>query len=225
MIIKIYFKSKNQENNIIIPFSNQKELNSFIYRTLGDNNHYHDSFSDYSISGIQGGEKYDNKNIIFTNGKEPFIQVSSENNNFINDLLIGISQNKYTFFNLVVSRTEFLDFNINKYFDTIVTLSPVIVKDKIGRKISIDNENFLSLLKENCIKKLAHKGIIDNTFDIFIRHPEKSKQKMVMVGNVFNICTKISLYVYGKPATRKTLYNLGLGGSTGSGFGAVTVYN
>ena len=225
MIVKIYFDSLNQEDNIIIPFNNQKELNSFIYRTLGDNNSYHDSFSDYSISGLQGGKKYDDKNIIFTNSKKPYVQVSSENSKFINDLLIGLSKNKYTFFGLVFSRTEFMDYNVNKRFDTIITLSPVIVKDRTGRKISINDENFLSLLKENCIKKLKHKGIVDDTFDIIIRHPEKARQKMIMVGNIFNICSKISLYVYGKPSTRKTLYNLGLGGSTGSGFGSVMLYN
>ena len=61
MIINIYFtKQNNNQKEIIIPFKNQKELNSFMYRTLGDNNIYHDRFSDYSISSIQVGNKLNN---------------------------------------------------------------------------------------------------------------------------------------------------------------------
>ena len=140
-------------------------------------------------------------------------------------MINGLNKKEYTFFGLVFDRIEFKDFNVNKRYDTILTISPVIVKDKHGKKISIDNKDFLYYLKKNCIEKLKHNGIEDETFDIYFRHQEKAKQKMIMVGDVFNICSVISLYVYGKPTTRKKLYNLGLGGSTGSGFGAVKVFS
>ena len=226
MLLKIYFKPTKiyNGNKIILPFNNQKELNSFIYKTLGDNNSYHDSFSDYSISSIQGGRMYDKKHIIFDKS-QPYIQVASENNQFIGDLINGLNKREYMFFNLEFEKIEFLSFNINSRFDTILTISPVIVKDENGKKISIDNKDFISYLKKNCIEKLRHKGIVDETFDISLRHSEKAKQKMIMVGDIFNISSIISLYVYGKPKSRETLYNLGLGGSTGSGFGAIKVYD
>lgn len=226
MILKVYFKLAEgcTDNKIIIPFNNQKELNSFIYRTLGDNNPYHDRFSDYSISSIQGGRMHDKDNLIFDK-VNPYIQVASENMKFIGDLINGLSKKEYTYFNLQFDRVEFLDFAVNNRFDVIFTISPVIVKNENGIKVSVTDDNFLSLLKKNCIDKLRHKGIEDDTFDLVIRHKEKAKQKMIMVGDIFNICSQVSFYVCGKPNTRKTLYNLGLGGSTGSGFGAVKVYN
>lgn len=224
MILKVFFKPAEEGlNDIILPFNNQKEMNSFIYRTLGDNNRYHDGFSNYSISSIQGGKMFDESHIIFK--ESPYIQVASQDMDFINCLISGLEKRKYTFFGLQYERLEINDFNVNRRFDTILTISPVIVKDSITRrKISIDNKNFVTELKKNCVEKLRHKGIEDSTFDIVLRHPEKAKQKLIMVGDIFNICTNVSLYVYGKPNTRKALYNLGIGGSTGSGFGAVKIY-
>lgn len=221
MYFKIFFKNPNG-GDVIIPIKNQKELNSFIYKTLGDNNIYHDSFSDYSISSIQGGKLYDKEHLIFED--KPYIVVASENTVFIETLINNLKERKYTFFDLTYDTYDVFSYNVNPRFDTIITISPILLKHK-GKKISIDNENFLPLLKENCIKKLKHVGINDKTFDLTIRHPEKAKTKMIMVGDVFNICTMVSLYVTGKPKTRLTLYHLGLGGSTGSGFGAVKVFN
>lgn len=217
MIIKAYF----DKQDVIIPISCQKELNSFIYKTLGDNNKYHDSFSDYSISSIQGGKLFEKNKLKFNS--LPYIIITSLNNEFISDMINGLQNKKYDFFGMKFHKFELSDFKPNKYFDIINTISPVIVKYN-NRKISIDNENFISALKENCIKKLKYKGIEDNTFDIEIRHKEKSKTKLIKVGSIFNICTNISLYVHGTIESRITLYNMGLGGSTGSGFGTVKMY-
>lgn len=222
MILKIYFKPMYDGKQIIIPFNNQKEMNSFIYRTLGDNNKFHDKFSDYAISSIQGGVKYDDKNIIFN--EQPYIRVTSKNEEFLITLLNNIKLKKYSFFNLIYDRCEFKTFNLNSKYDKIITVSPIIIKHN-KRKISVDNPNFLSELKKNCIAKLKHCGIEDNTFDIKIRNIEKAKKKLIQVGDVFNISTMISLIVFGKKETRDTLYHLGLGGSTGSGFGSIKLYD
>lgn len=222
MIIKIYFKSKNgDKTDMIIPFNNQSEMNSYIYRTLGDNNKFHDSFSEYSISSIQGGKKYDNKHIIFN--EEPYIVVASKNEEFLTTLLTNIELRKYSFFNLIYSRCEFNTFPLKPEYDMILTISPILLKVN-NRKITIDNPNYINFLKEHCIKKLKHCNIDDDTFDIKFRHFEKAKKKMIMVGKTFNVATMASFYVFGKKKTRETLYHMGLGGSTGSGFGSIKVY-
>lgn len=223
MILKIFFKPiDDSTNDIIIPFSNQKEMNSFIYRTLGDNNKYHDTFSDYSISSIQGGVKYDTKHIIFNT--QPYIMVASQNEEFITTLLTNLEKNEFTFFNLKYARCEFKMFKLNEKYDKIITISPIIIKHD-NRKISFDNPFFLDELKKNCLEKLRHIGINDETFNVEIRNIEKAKTKLIYVGDVFNISSMISLVVYGKKETRNALYHLGIGGSTGSGFGSIKVYD
>ena len=83
MILKIIFSKP--ENGMRI--DNQHYINGFIHKCLGKNNKYHNSFSDYAISSLQGG-KLCNGRLVFN--ENPYILVSSENSNFINDLMAGI---------------------------------------------------------------------------------------------------------------------------------------
>ena len=66
---------------------------------------------------------------------------------------------------------------------------------------------------------------MDPTFKMEIINPHKAKSKCIWVGKVFNPCSNVRLRIYGKKKTRETLYNMGLGGSTGSGFGSVKLYS
>lgn len=217
MILKIIFSIP--ANGLSI--NNQHYVNGFIHKCLGENNKYHDSFSDYAISSVQGG-KLNNGKLTFNDN--PYILISSENTEFINELMQGILTTNADIEGIKFSRFDFSDYNIHDYYDKIVTLSPILIKDKSGMKLSFKDEKFLEVLTSNCIKKLKHAGITDNSFKIEIRNIEKAKVKKIMVGDVFNICSLISLIIYGKPKTRKTLYNMGIGNSCGCGFGTIKIY-
>lgn len=224
LVIKIYFKPTNGSDKVVLPFNTQKELNSFLHKTIGVNNKWHDAFSNYSISGIQGGKMLDPGSIIFKDTM-PYIQFTTLDTELMEVLLTNLSKKEHTFYNLEYDRVEFQSRNIEKYYDNVQTISPLLLVDKTGRKITFKDEHFIETLKKNCIDKLAHFGINDDTFDIVLRNPEKSKTKLVFVGNISNLCTYSSFKVYGKKETRETIYALGLGKSTGSGFGAVMTYS
>ena len=117
------------------------------------------------------------------------------------------------------------DFIVNTHFDNIVTISPIIVKSKNGRKITFKDSEWLDRLTQNCVNKLHHLNIVDPTFKMEVVNPHKAKEKCVWVGDIFNVCSNVRLKVFGRPKTREALYNLGLGGSTGSGFGSVKIYS
>lgn len=218
MIVKVIFTMPKNG----IPIRNQAGLNSYIHHCLGSNNKYHDSFSDYAISSIQGGKLQDNGILMFSDN--PYIQISSENVNFITDIMQGIQKTNILLFDMKFQRFEISNFNVGEYCDTIQTLSPILLKDKNDRKITIEDDNWLELLIAKCKSKLAHKGIVDDSFNIVIRNREKSKKRSVFVGNTFNFCTYTSLKIYGQKKTRETLYNMGLGQSTGCGFGSIFIY-
>lgn len=220
MRFKIYFNLSKDKNENIIPFINQKELNKFIYRTLGDGNKYHDAFSDYSISSIQGGKFFDKNHIIFLN--RPYIYVSSKNIDFLTTLTDNIEKRKYNFFNHYFDEIEIENFRLNEYCDKVNTLSPILLK-RNDIKITFHDENFIESLKDNCVAKLKHFNIFDNSFNIEMINVDKAKKKLIVVGNTFNICSMIRMKIYGKRKTREILYDLGLGNSTGCGFGAVEV--
>ena len=71
---------------------------------------------------------------------------------------------------------------------------------------------------------LKHCDIEEETFKMELIKPERCKKKNVWVGDVFNPISSVRLRVYGRKETREALYNLGIGNSTGSGFGAVKIY-
>lgn len=222
MVIRIYFEKTNKT----IPFNNQHQMNGFIYTMLGDNaGKYHDSFSGYSVSSIQGGRMSSDKSgLIFEN--EPYINFTSDDMNvckdFVSAIINAIDNKSADFFGLYPVRFETYDFPCGKKFDVVKTISPILLK-KNGRKLTIRDDNWLEELTENCKNKLRHNGIEDNTFKIVIGNKEAVKNKMVNVGKVFNPCTEAVFTVYGKENTRRKLYNMGLGNSTGTGFGAVKI--
>lgn len=218
MIIKVIFTNPINNN---IPIVNQKELNSYIHKCIGVNNKYHNTFSDYSISSIQGG-KFNNNMLSFENST-PYIVITSEDLNFISTIMTGIQNSNHTFFNMKFSRFEISDFVVGEYCDTIMTISPILLK-KNGYKLTFKHEKWVDLLTEQLKDKLKHKGITDDTLRIEIRNPHRGKEKNIWVGDVFNPCSYVSLKVYGKKETRIILYNMGFGNSTGSGFGTIKVY-
>lgn len=224
MIIKINFTKSNQS----IPVSNQKELNSYIHKCVGKNNKFHDAYSNYCISSLQGG-KLDKETGGLSFQNDPYIlfTMHDKNTEFAELFLNGVMKDNNTLFGMHYKNIEYLDFNVNENYDIIYCASPILLKTKKDGKdikISVKDDGFIDKLKENCVEKLKYCGIEDTTFDIELRNKDNAKVKKIMVGNIFNICSMASFVVRGNKNTRKTLYNLGLGNSTGSGFGMVQLY-
>lgn len=208
-----------------VPVNNQHYLNGFIHESFGENNPYHDTFSNYSISSLQGGKLNDDRKTLNFLNDNPHFFISG-NEDFLMFAINAFITSKASMFGMKFhSIGAFDDFKINKYFDDVITISPIIVKNSDNRKITVDDNDFLNCLTLNCKKKLEYCGIIDPTFKLEIVNLHKAKSKCIWVNNVFNPCSNVRLRVYGKKKTRKTLYNMGLGGSTGSGFGSVKIYS
>lgn len=209
----------------VVPVNNQHFLNGFIHESFGNNNPYHDSFSNYSISSLQGGKLNEDKKTLNFKDSNPYFFVSG-NEDFLIFAVNAFITSKASMFGMKFESVGAFDnFDIKKYFDDVITISPIIVKNSDNRKITVNDELFLPCLYKNCLDKLSHVGINDPTFKLEIINPHKAKSKCVWVGNVFNPCSNVRLRVYGKKKTRETLYNMGFGGSTGSGFGSIKIYS
>lgn len=218
MILKIILTKPN----VNIPVNNQHYVNGFFHKVLGENNKWHDTFSEYAISSLQGGT-FNNGYLTFK--KEPYFIISSENPEFIDTVMDNITKVDANIFGMVFKGMKIQDYLVNKYFDKVITISPILLKEKsTNRHVTVQDSDFIDVLTKNCVNKLRHEGIEDKSFKIEIRNPEKAKKKKITVGKVENICSMVSLVVYGKKETRNTLYNLGLGHSTGCGFGTIKIY-
>lgn len=221
MRIRVFFEKKD----ITIPFNNQHTMNGFVYSVLKNPAKYHDSFSNYSISSIQGTHITDDRKALYFH-TQPYIDITSDNIGFITDFVNGlcesISSGKENFFGLRPQNFISVNMVLGPEYDLVKTSSPIIIKNKEGWKLTCDDENWEAALNKHCKLKLQHEGISDPTFRIEVL---KASKKLINVGETFNPSTNALMIVRGKKETREKLYNLGIGNSTGSGFGSVEILN
>ena len=227
MKIKLNIDTKGKA--IEIPINKCYELTvSCLHNILGNNNEYHDKFSNYSLSPVRGGKLDIDRQMLCFNEGSPYFYLSSPDDNFIHNVWSKVHFNNGNFeimgFPVVCEGLmAFQDFRCHHQYDKIKTESPILLKVN-GNLITVKDEGFMDALENNCKQKLLHQGINDPSFKIELISPELSKQKLVTYKEKKIATSQIRLKVWGKKKTRKELFELGLGKSTGCGFGCVSIY-
>ena len=221
MRIKVLLSGTNNE----LPINNQHIVNSFIHRSIGKDNKYHNTKNDYSISSLQGGKWIkDTGNISLKNGG--YILITSLNKEFLDSIMLGLYTTPF-YGDIKVSGLEFIDevfFNGWNYF---VTLSPFIIKKYSSKKEygfnTLDDDNFELLVKDYLINKLVkiNSKLDLSDFNVVIPKHNNHKTVKVMVKNVKNIANSCHINIYTNKKVAELLYNIGIGQSTGCGFGTI----
>lgn len=217
---------KFSKNESLVPINNQSYVNYYIHKCLGENNEFHNSKNDYSISHLYGGKlTEDKKHLSFENGG--MIVVSSKNTLFLDKIIDGIINNPYL--NWGMKYKEII--NINESFCTgwnhFATLSPFIIKKYSDKKTysfaTINESDFVDIVKNHTIKKLnaMFPGIDLSNFMIRINNNPSHKTKLIKVKNVKNIANQCHVSIFCDKKVAEEIYNMGLGQSTGSGFGTI----
>lgn len=207
-----------------ISVNNQHLVNSYIHRLLGNNNKYHDVKSNYCVSPLCGGKLTPEKTLLFD--KNPYIIVSSQDLEFLNTLMVGLMNEKIfccgsEFLKSTIIQEEFYN-GWNHFF----TLSPVLLKQQNkGERvkfITINDKNYVDLLKQQIVNKLEK---IDSNLDLsdfeIVIDDKGKKMRKVLVKNVINHASSFKISIKTNKIVAEKLYNLGLGQSTGSGFGCI----
>lgn len=223
MRIKINFKGSNTayENN------NLKQVKGwFEDNAIGRHNDMHDKFSNYSLSPMMGGKrngKYisypDGGYVYFTTMDIELINMVS-NNLFCNCKGSKVGDLEYKWFESVP------DFHIHSDFDLVRTMSPVLMRMKDKSYMTVKDEKFIDELLSRSKRKLIKAGLNENkvnTLNMSMFHPENASTVNMQYNGIPNIGSKVMLVVTGDKHVRETLYSMGLGMSTGCGFGTVTV--
>lgn len=202
-------------------------VNGFIYKCLGENNKWHDSFSPYCISQMQGGVLDATTGLIqYPDGGYLIISVDKDETEFITALINGLINmtGKY----LQTMRYEgFSSYSVNEHDKFDITRINCVRLMNGDKAVTCNDDNFLSLLREHTVKKLKRCGVSDNDaesikFEPF--HKEKWRVKYVKLKNyneypVVTPASNIMIVVKGNRAARKKILALGYGQSTGCGFG------
>ena len=211
--------SKNKE---LIPFNYQSFLTGTLHKWMGKENIEHGKVSLYSFSWLQNVDMTD-KGIDLKRGSYFFI--SAYEDALIKMIIKSIRVDPAVCFGSYVSAIDIEETPIFSNIQHFSIASPVFIQRFDGEKshhISFDNENVSVYLTETMQRKLALAGLpTDNVNVSFDRNYHNPRTKVITykgIGNRVNICPVI---VEGTPEQVAFAWNVGVGNSTGIGFGAL----
>mgnify|MGYP000881413796 CR=1 FL=1 len=223
MRVKIKFKGENGN----VPFNTQAAVNSYIHDCLGRNNEFHDRPSNYSLTSLQGGRVNDAKTGLSFKD-DAFLIVSSQDADFIGKLLMGVMSHREFSYGMSLLDVEQVSEEMHEGWNHLTTITPILLKRGYKQKgpddyVKVTDADFAQRLKEHLVRKLSK---IDPTLDLSgveVSVPDRpfNKVRRVMIKNIPNYASNCWVSIRCSKKVATMIYHLGLGQSTGSGFGTV----
>lgn len=217
--MRLHFKIKTSRK--ALPFDHLPLLTGTIHKWIGRNNE-HGDVSLYSFSQLEGG-KASPHGLVFENGTYFFF--SSHHPDLIKRIIAGVQADPNMFNDLSVFEMiiqEDPDLNDKEQF---AIGSPIFIKRKIDDKIEhilFDDPRANTYLMETLQTKMRKAGLTDDSLNIqFDTNYNKAGTKKITYNGVQNRASWCPVIIQGKPETKLFAWNVGLGNSTGIGFGAI----
>ena len=217
--MRLYLKLKSLGKPF--PFNYQPQLTGAIHKWLCKNE-WHDTTSLYSFSWLNGGRK-SGQNLVFEDYTS--FEISAHNAEFIKAIIDGIQADPVLKFGLTVTDIIIKETPVFSNKEIMFVSSPVLVKRTIDDKevhYIYDNDECTNLLTETLQTKLRKAGLADTNVKVsFLSNYPDAKTKLIYynnIGNKVNICPII---LEGTPEQIGFAWNVGIGNSTGIGFGAL----
>ena len=214
------------KNNTPVPVKNQSFINYYIHKCLGKDNKYHNAKNDYAVSTLYAGKLNDDKKTLsFENGG--YIVVTSLNDEFINTLVSGVMANKQLNWGMEFERFDFIKEKFYNGWNHFATLSPFIIKKNTDKKnydfAVLTDDDFVSVVKNHTVNKLRaiYKNINLDDFDVKIVDHPSHKVKPLWLRNCVNQANQCQVSFFCSANVAEKIYNLGIGQSTGAGFGTI----
>lgn len=225
--IKLYFYGSDQ----IVPFDYKEILLSFLHnKILGKDNKYHNDISLYSTSPLFNSKTIPNKGLTFKTGAIWYIR--TPDCDIAKDFYIKSKNaaNSELGYGLVLKNVEFKVDEFNNETSLNVGVSQIYLgqnphSTKKDHLIS-EHENELTsgFMKRTIITKAKKMNIIinENDFNIEFDRTKPLKIKQNIIGKNMVFCTSGNVNITAnKPEIIPLCYGLGIGLSTGSGFGFI----
>ena len=218
--MRLYLKlSKNKQ---IVSFDYQANLVGTLHKWLGKND-LHDEVSLYSMSWLAGNSKSHDKGLTFPNGADWFI--SAPNEKFIKNILRGVLEDASVCFGMTVKDVIISETPVFNSVERFAVASPVFIKRRIE-----DNQVYFyhnqtesdAFLTETLKTKLKKGGLSEENVTVrFDRDYSNPKIKVSVYKGIKNKASICPIIVEGTPEQVAFAWNVGIGNSTGIGFGAL----
>ncbi|WP_343690421.1 CRISPR-associated endoribonuclease Cas6 [Chitinophaga sp.] len=204
-----------------VPFNYQVYLTGAIHKWLGKNDH-HGSMGMYSFSWLKGGSaKKDG--LCFPQGAT--WEISAYHSTFLKQLINGIQQHPEIAFGLIVTDVTIKETPNFPSSQTFFVNSPVLVKRTINNKdyhYTFDHPDCEKMLTETLQHKLNLAELPSAGVKVKFQTDYPAAHTKVIyyksIGNRVNICPVI---IEGTSEQLAFAWEVGVGNSTGIGFGAL----
>lgn len=215
---------KTTPSSQTIPFDHQRKLTGCIHKWIGKENKEHGKLSLYSFSMLSNGKMNKEKTgLEFKNGTSFFISAHQES--LLKEIVYTIQQNPDMFCGLKVQEIiiqETPDLTNVEYFHVA---SPVLIKrseDGNTKHYLFKERITQDLLKETLLHKMHLIGMTDDTLAIYFDKTYlNAKTRVVHYNGIKNKANICPIIIKGSPETKAFAWNVGIGNSTGIGFGAI----
>jgi CRISPR-associated endoribonuclease Cas6 len=219
--MRLYLKlSRNKET---IPFNYQPNLTGAIHKWIGGQNDVHDAMSLYSFSWLQNVTVRSDKGVNLT--ADSYFFISAYDEQLVRQLVKGIMHDPSVCYGSHVSDVQIANEPAFSNQQTFFCASPVFIRRRIEnteKHITYEHPQSSMYLTDTLAKKLkaagrAAEGVLVK-FDDSYANPKTKIIRYNSIGNRVSMCPVI---VEGTSEQIAFAWNVGVGNSTGIGFGAL----
>lgn len=218
--MRIYLKLS--KNNKVVPYNYQELLTSVIHKWIGSNNEHHGQPGQFSFSWIQN-TKSTKKGLNLQDGAYFFI--SSLNDKLIKEIINGVLEEPEMFCGVRVTDVQIK--NTPKFYNVqrFLMASPVLIKvkeEEAIRHVTVEDDDFDEKLTISFKNKLDKAGISSHEASIQL-DPDSSfrSTKLIDYKGVKNRASLAPIIICGNKEQIEYAWSMGIGNSTGIGFGAL----
>jgi CRISPR-associated endoribonuclease Cas6 len=220
--MRLYLSTSSSKQ--LFSYNYQNRLTGAIHKWLGADNPYHGKPALYSFSALNGGHSVENQGLRFPDGARWFI--SAFEPEFIKRLILGIQRDPLIMEDMTVRDVMIQEdpaFGAARVFKVG---SPVLVKQKLpeGRThhCIFSEAAADKLLTMTLRTKLMKAGLPTDGVRVEFRRDHPGARVKVIhydgIGNRANFCP---VAISGSPEQLAFAWNVGIGNSTGIGFGSL----
>lgn len=212
-------------NDKPVSFDYQQKLVGVLHKWLGGDNNEHGNMSLYSFSWLQGGVKDGNK-LAFTKGAKWFISFYDERR--IKQIVRNILDSPGMFSGMSVSDVVIEETPDLSKRNLFYLGSPIFIKkiDKESREtkqLTFNDKEANDLMAQTLLHKMRIAGLptdesLKVSFDLSYMNRKTKLSTYNGIGNRASLCPVL---IDGKPETKAFAWNVGIGNSTGIGFGSI----
>lgn len=208
-------------NTQTVPFNYQHFLIGTFHKWM-EWNEIHDEISLYSLSWLQCG-KMAKDGFNFPNGAKWFISFWDEE--IGKQLIMSAMKNPDVCCGMVVKEIQMQDTPQFSSKEKFIASSPVFIRkydeNRKATHLLYDNEEADFYLTETLKKKLKTANLDYDVKVSFDKKYHSSKTKLVKINGIKSRANFCPVIIEGNPEAVRFAWNVGIGHSTGCGFGAI----